>query len=83
MSKNIVIIILIALLVGSLYFGFQQKTNADQLVSACAKEKEELVNAAIEQQKRASQFQDMAEMAQHEAMVQRTICEEQLKELKK
>jgi len=83
MSKNIIIIILSVLLIASLYYGYRQNGNADELVSACENEKAELTKLAEEQQKRASTYQDIAARAQQEAMIQRTICEEQLKALKK
>lgn len=82
MSKNIVIVILTVLLVGSFYYGFQQKTNADELVSACEKEKAELVQTAEKQKMIANEALKMAEMAQTESMIQRTIAEEQIKALK-
>ena len=82
MSKNIVIVILTVLLVGSFYYGFQQKTNANELVSACEKEKAELVQTAEKQKMIASEALKMAEMAHTESIIQRTIAEEQIKALK-
>lgn len=37
---------------------------------------------ASEQRMRAEEFQKMAELAREEALIQRTICEEQLKDCK-
>jgi hypothetical protein len=81
--KNTLIGILLLVSVGSLTFGFIQKGKADEAQSLCASEKVELENRARDQQLRASEFQKMAEQAHAEAVVQRTICEEQLKALKK
>lgn len=75
MSKNIVIVILIALCVASVYYEYQQRANVKQLVSACEKEKENLIATAHQQQLKAEAFQDIAARAQHEADVQRAICE--------
>lgn len=83
MSKNIIIIILSVLLIGSLYYGYQQKIYADELVSTSLMEKTELTRLAKEEQKKADVYRDIADQARHEAMVQKTICEEQLKALKK
>ena len=47
----------------------------DSAQATCASEKKELETQARE-------FQKMAEIAQQEAVVERTICEEQLKALK-
>lgn len=74
--KNVIIGILLILLVGSLVFGYNQKNMLDNAQATCAAEKTELETQARE-------FQKMAELAQQEAVVQRTICEEQLKAFKK
>lgn len=81
--KNTLIGILLIVSVGSLTFGFIQKGKVDEAQSVCAKEKESLEKLAQEQQLQAREFQKMAELARHEAEVQRTICEEQLKAIKK
>jgi uncharacterized protein (DUF111 family) len=57
-------------------FGYMQKSMLESIETTCASEKKELVMQARE-------FQKMAEIAQQEAIVQRTICEEQLKAFKK
>jgi hypothetical protein len=82
MRKNIIIIILTVLLVGSLYYSYQQKTNVDHIVAVCEKEKTELTSIAEEQQNRASEALKMAEIARTDAMIQRSIAEEQIKALK-
>jgi len=82
MSKNIIIIILSVLLIGSLYYGYQQNANYDKVRSACEKEKAELVQTAEKQKMIASEALKMAEMAHTESMIQRTIAEEQIKALK-
>jgi len=74
--KNVFIGILLILLVGALVYGFNQKSMLDRAQATCAAEKQELETQARE-------FQKMAELAQQEAVVQRTICEEQLKAFKK
>jgi hypothetical protein len=74
--KNVIIGILLILLVGSLVFGYNQKNMLDNAHATCTAEKTELETQARE-------FQKMAELAQQEAVVQRTICEEQLKAFKK
>ena len=77
--KNLVIVILSAISIGSIAYGYNQKS----IVVICASENEALVKLAKEQELKAKEFQKMAEVAQQEAMVQRTICEEQLKAFKK
>lgn len=78
MNKNVLVIGLALLIVVSLGYGFQQRKIATEAVQ----QKEELEKLASEQRVRAEEFQKMAELAQNEAMVQRTICEEQLKNCK-
>lgn len=78
MNKNVLVIGLALLVVVSLGYGFQQRKIATEAVQ----QKEELEKLASEQRVRAEEFQKMAELAQNEAMVQRTICEEQLKNCK-
>jgi hypothetical protein len=78
MNKNVLVIGLALLVVLSLGYGFQQR----KIASEAVRQKEELETLASEQRVRAEEFQKMAELAQNEAMVQRTICEEQLKNCK-
>lgn len=78
MNKNVLVIGLALLVVVSLGYGFQQRKIATEAVQ----QKEELEKLASEQRVRAEEFKKMAELAQNEAMVQRTICEEQLKNCK-
>ncbi|HCZ34732.1 MAG TPA: hypothetical protein DHV26_02260 [Cytophagales bacterium] len=78
MNKNVLVIGLALLVVLSLGYGFQQRKIATEAVQ----QKEELEKLASEQRVRAEEFQKMAELAQQEALVQRTICEEQLKNCK-
>lgn len=80
--KNIVIGILSIVSVGSLVFGYQQKSKLDTVLSACVAEKQQLEMLAQEQQLRARANEERAQVAESEAMIQRTICEEQLKTLK-
>jgi len=77
--KNVLIVILLMITVGAIVFGYAQKANLESCVSA----KEALEKIAQEQELRAKEFQKMAELAQQEAVIQRTICEEQLKAFKK
>ncbi len=78
MNKNILVVGLALLVVLSLGYGFQQRKSAAEAIQ----QKEELEKLASEQRMRADEFRKMAELAQNEAMVQRTICEEQLKNCK-
>ena len=78
MSKNIVVIGLAVLVVISLGYGFQQRKIATEAIERSI----EAEKIAAEQRNQATAFQKMAEQAQQEAMIQRTICEEQLKDCK-
>ncbi len=80
--KNSLIGILSLVAVGSFTFGYIQKGKWEDAQATCASEKQALEKLAYEQQRIAKQFQEMAEVARHDAEVQRTICEEQLKTLK-
>lgn len=80
--KNIAIGILSIVSAGSLVFGYQQKSKLDTVLSACVSEKQQLEMLAQEQQMLARANAERAQMAEREAMIQRTICEEQLKALK-
>jgi len=73
--KNIVIGVLLIISMGSLVYVYKQKSMLDSAQATCASEKKELETQTRE-------FQKMAEIAQQEAVVERTICEEQLKALK-
>jgi len=77
-NKNVLVIGLALLVVLSLGYGFQQR----KIATEATQQKEELEKLASEQRVRAEEFQKMAELAQQEALVQRTICEEQLKNCK-
>jgi hypothetical protein len=81
--KNAIIGILFIVTVGSLLFGYMQYSKLGDAQAVCASEKESLEKLAQEQQLQAREFQKMAEQAQQEAVIQRTICEEQLKSLRK
>lgn len=81
--KNIAIGILSIVSVGSLVFGYQQKSKLDTVESACVTKKQQLEKLAQEQQMLGRANAERALMAESEAMIQRTICEEQLKALKK
>ena len=74
--KNILIGILLIVSIGSLVYGYSQKSILESIQATCASEKKELETQARE-------FQKLTEVAQQEVLVQRTICEEQLKSLKK
>ncbi len=78
MNKNVLVIGLALLAVVSVGYGFQQR----KIATGVIRQKEELEKLASEQRQRAEEFQKMAELAQQEALVQRTICEEQLKNCK-
>jgi hypothetical protein len=78
MNKNILVIGLALLALLGLGYGFQQR----KLASEAIQQKAELEKVAEEQRQIAAEHQKMAQLAQQEAMVQRTICEEQLKDCK-
>jgi hypothetical protein len=78
MSKNVLVIALALLVVISLGYGFQQR----QIAAEAVQQKTEFEKIASEQRLQAEEFQKMAELAQNEAMVQRSICEAQLKDCK-
>lgn len=82
MNKTFGLIALAFVALACLGYAFQQKSQIDEVAAACEKEKQELVKLAQEQELKAKEFQKMAELAQHEAMVQRTLAEEQIKALK-
>jgi len=81
--KNTVIGILLIITVGSLVFGYLQRARLEELTAVYAMEKEALQKEVQQQELIAKESRKMAELAQHEAEIQRTICEEQLKALKK
>ena len=76
--KNILIGILSIVSLGSLFYGYSQKTQ----MSDCAIERGLLEKLSEQQQQQTIEFQRMALMAQHEAMEQRALAEEQIKALK-
>ena len=78
MNKNVLVIGLALLVVISLGYGFQQRKIATEATAKIV----ELEKIADEQRLRAGEFQKMAELAQQEAVIQRAICEEQLKDCK-
>lgn len=82
MNKNILLIITTGLALTGSGFGVYQKLKRDGVVAACETLRADLEKLAAEQRLRAEEFQKMAQAAQHEAMIQRTICEEQLKDCK-
>lgn len=82
MNKTFGLIALAFVALACLGYAFQQKSQIDEVTAVCEKEKQELVKLAQEQELKAKEFQKMAELAQHEAMVQRTLAEEQIKALK-
>jgi hypothetical protein len=81
--KNIMIGILSIVSIGSIVYGYKQRSALDKVQATCLLEKNALEKLAQEQQLQAREFQKMAQQAQQEAIVQRTICEEQLKAFKK
>jgi len=77
--KNVLIIGLLVISVLSLSYAYVEKSEVEEMNERLV----ELTNMAREQEVKAHEFQKMAEVAQQEAVVQRTICEEQLKAFKK
>jgi Tfp pilus assembly protein PilO len=82
MNKNFILIALAFVALAAIGYAFQQKSQMDEVSAVCEKEKQELVKLAQEQQLQAKEFMKMAELAQHEAMIQKTLAEEQIKALK-
>ncbi|MBL7860329.1 MAG: hypothetical protein JNJ65_04155 [Cyclobacteriaceae bacterium] len=80
MSKNLLVVILGIVAFAALVFAWQQKSKAGAIVAQCETEKQQLEQLAAQQRREAEEFQKIAQLAQHEAMVQRTLCEEQLKQ---
>lgn len=80
MNKNVLVVIFGMVSLAALIFGWQQKSKAEAVVAQCETEKQQLEQLAAQQRREAEEFQKMAQLAQHEAMVQRTLCEEQLKQ---
>lgn len=78
MNKNVLVIGLALLVVLGLGYGFQQR----KLAAEATAKSVELEKIADEQRLRAEEFQKMADLAQQEAVIQRAICEEQLKDCK-
>lgn len=80
MNKNVLVVIFGMVSLAALIFGWQQKSKAEAVVAQCETEKQQLEQLAAQQRREAEEFQKMAQLAQHEAKVQRTLCEEQLKQ---
>ena len=76
MNRSFITTVFAVLALSGVVFGLFEKYRASELEA----EKETLVKLADAQQLRAEEFQKMAAIAQQEALVQRTICEEQLKD---
>ncbi len=78
MNKNVLVIGLALLVVISLGYSFQQR----KIETVATAKSLKIEKIASEQRMRAEEFQKMAELAREEALIQRTICEEQLKDCK-
>ena len=76
--KNILIGILSIVSLGSLFYAYSQRSQ----MSDCAIERELLQKLSEHQQQQAIESQKLAQQAQHEAMIQRVIAEEQINALK-
>lgn len=77
--KNLVLVLLIVVAAGSLLFGVNQMKEAEQLTAELEKMKTQLTTSDTQ----ARELQKMYDVAVVEAKVQRTLCEEQLKLLRK
>jgi hypothetical protein len=77
--KNIVVIVLIVISIGSVVFGVMQKKEAERLASQLIMQEDQ----AKECIKMSGELQKMYDILAVENQVQRTLCEEQLKALKK
>jgi len=82
MKKEFIIIALAFVALASLGYAFQQKSQIDEVTAVCEKEKQQLEKLAEQHQVEAREFQKMADIARHQAEVQRVLAEEQLKALK-
>jgi Tfp pilus assembly protein PilO len=80
--KNIVIAVLATVSVGSLFYGYTQASHVEGL-TVCKSEREELKKQSEQYRTEVAELQKMYDQAAVEIQVQRTICEEQLKALKK
>jgi Tfp pilus assembly protein PilO len=80
--KNVVIAVLATVSAGSLYYGYTKASQVEGL-TVCELEREELKDQAEQYKTQATELQKMYDQAAVEMQVQRTICEEQLKALKK
>ncbi|MCW5911395.1 MAG: hypothetical protein KIT62_09990 [Cyclobacteriaceae bacterium] len=78
MKSNLSMVVFAVLALSGVIFGLYERSRAANLEI----EKAELVKEVEEQRQRAEEFQKMAALAQQEAEIQRTICEEQLKDCK-
>lgn len=83
MNKNLLLIVTTFLALTGSAFGVYQKSKTTEALAVCETQKAELTKFAEQQQQEAKVFREMAEQARLDAEVQRTICEEQLKSLKK
>jgi len=77
--KNIVVIVLIVISIGSVVFGVMQKKEAERLASQLIMQEDQ----AKECIKMSGELQKMYDILAVENQVQRTLCEERLKALKK
>jgi hypothetical protein len=77
--KNIVVIVLIVISIGSVVFGVMQKKEAERLASQLIMQEEQSKECI----KMSGELQKMYDILAVENQVQRTLCEEQLKALKK
>lgn len=76
--KHVITVVLAVMALSGVVFGLYEKSRVSELEA----EKEALVEQVEEQRQQAVQFQKMAAVAQEQALVQRTICEEQLRDCK-
>lgn len=77
--KNILVIVLITISIGSIVFGIIQMKEADRMTSQLVMQ-EDQVKECI---KMSGELQKMYDILAVENQVQRTLCEEQLKALRK
>jgi acetolactate synthase regulatory subunit len=77
--KNILVIVLIVISIGSVVFGLMQKKEAERLASQLIVQEDQ----AKECIRMSGELQKMYDILAVENQVQRTLCEEQLKALRK
>ena len=77
--KNLALVVLIVAAAGSMLFGFNQMKEAEKL----AAELEKVNTSAKECETKSRELEKLYQESMVQAQIQRTLCEEQLKAMKK